>query len=135
MNDRAPMQHVDVGFTLENKLQDERGDALSLRYFEASFSDPQFRTSCCERKPRAIIFVGSRAKSGINIAATPTTASNPTWKEPRGSNFGLTNAAWNVRALELYELARSVVESKGRVVSVGVLAYKEYRQEALTIRF
>ena len=41
----------------------------------------------------------------------------------------------DVRALELYELARSVVDAKGRVVSVGVLAYKEHRQEELTIRF
>jgi hypothetical protein len=41
----------------------------------------------------------------------------------------------DVRALELYELARSVVEAKGRVVTVGVLAYKEYRQGELGIRF
>ena len=41
----------------------------------------------------------------------------------------------DVRALELYELARSVVEAKGRVVTVGVLAYKEYRQGELSIRF
>ena len=41
----------------------------------------------------------------------------------------------DVCALELYQMARSVVDAKGRVVSVGVLAYKEYRQEELTIRF
>ena len=40
----------------------------------------------------------------------------------------------DVRALELYELARSIVEAKGQSVSVGVLAYKEYRQDELSIR-
>jgi hypothetical protein len=43
----------------------------------------------------------------------------------------MTNDA---RALELYELARSVVEAKGRFVSVGVLTCKEYRQGELNIR-
>ena len=42
MNDRSTMQHVNVGFTLENQFKDERGHALSLRYFEAFFSDPHF---------------------------------------------------------------------------------------------
>ena len=40
----------------------------------------------------------------------------------------------DVRALELYELAQSVVDAKGHFVSVGVLTYKEYRQEDLSIR-
>jgi hypothetical protein len=40
----------------------------------------------------------------------------------------------DVRALELYELAQSVVDAKGHSVGVGVLTYKEYRQEELTIR-
>ena len=41
----------------------------------------------------------------------------------------------DVRALELYELARSVVEAKGRFVSVGVLPYKECKLDDLSIRF
>ena len=41
----------------------------------------------------------------------------------------------DVRALELYELAQSVLDAKGRFVGVGVLAYKEYRQEHLSIRY
>jgi hypothetical protein len=41
----------------------------------------------------------------------------------------------DVRALELYELARSIVEAKGRFVSVGVLPYKEYKLDELSIRF
>jgi hypothetical protein len=41
----------------------------------------------------------------------------------------------DVRALELYELARSIVEAKGRLVSVGVLPYKEYKLDELSIRF
>jgi hypothetical protein len=40
----------------------------------------------------------------------------------------------DVRALELYELARSVVDAKGRFVSVGLLTYKEYRLNELSIR-
>jgi hypothetical protein len=40
----------------------------------------------------------------------------------------------DVRALELYELAQSVIDAKGHFVSVGVLTYKEYRQEELSIR-
>jgi hypothetical protein len=39
-----------------------------------------------------------------------------------------------VRALELYELAQSVLDAKGRLVSVGLVAYKEYRLENLSIR-
>ena len=41
----------------------------------------------------------------------------------------------HVRALELYELAQSVLDAKGRFIGVGVLAYKEYRQEHLSIRY
>jgi hypothetical protein len=41
----------------------------------------------------------------------------------------------DVRPLELYELARSVVEAKGRVVTVGVLPYKECKLDELSIRF
>ncbi len=37
------------------------------------------------------------------------------------------------RALELYELALSVVEAKGADVPVGSMAYKEYRAGTLTI--
>ena len=50
MNDRAPMQNVNVLFALEDQPQDELGDALSLRYFEASFPDAQFLASRSERK-------------------------------------------------------------------------------------
>jgi hypothetical protein len=39
----------------------------------------------------------------------------------------------DVRALELYRLARSVVE-KGRFVSVGILTYQEYKLGELSIR-
>jgi hypothetical protein len=52
-----------------------------------------------------------------------------------GSLLGLDGRMTkDVRALELHELARSVVEAKGQSVSVGVLAYKEYRQDELSIR-
>jgi hypothetical protein len=37
------------------------------------------------------------------------------------------------RALELYELALSVVEAKGVVVTVGLMTYREYRAGRLTI--
>jgi hypothetical protein len=37
------------------------------------------------------------------------------------------------RALELYELALSVVEAKGVVVAVGLTPYREYRAGTLTI--
>jgi hypothetical protein len=40
-----------------------------------------------------------------------------------------------VRALELYELAQSVLDARGRFVSVGLIAYKEYRQGELSIRY
>ena len=36
------------------------------------------------------------------------------------------------RALELYELALSVVEAKGAVVAVGLTPYREYRAGTLT---
>ena len=41
----------------------------------------------------------------------------------------------DVRALELYQLAQSVIDAKGRLVSVGLVAYKEHRQEPLSIRY
>ena len=41
----------------------------------------------------------------------------------------------DVRALELYQLAQSLAEAEGRLVTVGLLTYKEYRQEALSIRY
>ena len=37
------------------------------------------------------------------------------------------------RALELYELALSVVEGKGVIVTVGLMTYREYRAGTLTI--
>jgi hypothetical protein len=40
----------------------------------------------------------------------------------------------DVRALEIYELAQSVVDAKGHFVSIGALTYKEFRQEELSIR-
>jgi hypothetical protein len=41
----------------------------------------------------------------------------------------------DVRALELYQMARSVVDSQGRFVSVGLLTFKEYRLDDLSIRY
>ena len=41
----------------------------------------------------------------------------------------------DVRALELYQLAQSLAEAEGRLVTVGLLTYKEYRQEPLSIRY
>lgn len=41
----------------------------------------------------------------------------------------------DARALELYQLAQSVVDAKGRIVVVGLMAYKEYRGEGLSIRY
>jgi hypothetical protein len=40
----------------------------------------------------------------------------------------------DIRALELYQLTQSVVDAKGHFVSVGLIAYKEYGQEELSIR-
>ncbi len=45
---------------------------------------------------------------------------------------GVTDDA---RALELYQLALSIADAKGRVVVVGLMAYKEYRGEGLSIRY
>jgi hypothetical protein len=39
------------------------------------------------------------------------------------------------RALELYQLALSIADAKGRLLKVGLIAYKEYRQGALSIRY
>ncbi len=39
----------------------------------------------------------------------------------------------DARALELYQLAQSVAEAKGRLVTVGLMTYREHRQEALSI--
>jgi len=41
----------------------------------------------------------------------------------------------DLRALELFELAQSVLDAKGHFVSVGLIAYKEYRQGELSIRY
>ncbi len=41
----------------------------------------------------------------------------------------------DARALELYQLAQLLADAKGRLVTVGLLTYKEYRQEALSIRY
>lgn len=40
----------------------------------------------------------------------------------------------DARALELYQFAQLLADAKGRL-SVGLLTYKEYRQEALSIRY
>ena len=40
-----------------------------------------------------------------------------------------------VRALQLYELALSLVEAKGVLVTVGVTTFKEYRTGSLTIHY
>jgi hypothetical protein len=42
-------------------------------------------------------------------------------------------SANNARALELYRMALSLVEAKGRSVTVGLSAYKEYRGGDLSI--
>jgi hypothetical protein len=39
----------------------------------------------------------------------------------------------DARALELYQLAQSVVDAKGRIVVVGLMAYKEYRGRGIAI--
>jgi hypothetical protein len=39
------------------------------------------------------------------------------------------------RALELYQLALSIADAKGRFMKVGLIAYKEYRGEGLSIRY
>lgn len=41
----------------------------------------------------------------------------------------------DARALELYQLAQSVVDAYGHLVTVGLMAYKEYRGEGLSIRY
>jgi hypothetical protein len=41
----------------------------------------------------------------------------------------------DVRALALYRLAQTLADAKGRLVTVGLLTYKEYRQEPLSIRY
>jgi hypothetical protein len=42
-------------------------------------------------------------------------------------------SANDARALELYRMALSLLEAKGRFVSVGLSAYQEYRGEHLSI--
>jgi len=39
----------------------------------------------------------------------------------------------DTRAVELYRLALSVVEQKGRFVTIGLVTYREYRGEKLSI--
>ncbi len=39
------------------------------------------------------------------------------------------------RASELYQMALSAVDAKGRLVPVGLIAYKEYRDRWLSIRY
>jgi hypothetical protein len=41
----------------------------------------------------------------------------------------------DARALELYQVAQSVVDAKGRIVVVGLMAYKEYRGQGIAIRY
>ncbi len=41
----------------------------------------------------------------------------------------------DARALELYQVAQSVVDAKGRIVVVGLMAYKEYRGKGIAIRY
>jgi hypothetical protein len=41
----------------------------------------------------------------------------------------------DARALELYQLAQTLADAKGRLVTVGLLTYKEYRGEGLSIRY
>jgi hypothetical protein len=43
--------------------------------------------------------------------------------------------AEDVRALELYQVAQTVIDAKGHLVTVGLVTYKEYRQEGLSIRY
>jgi hypothetical protein len=43
------------------------------------------------------------------------------------------NPADDIRALELYRLALSVVEAKGHFVTIGVMSFKEYRAADLSI--
>jgi hypothetical protein len=50
MNDRAPMQHRDVIFSLTDEPQENVGEPLPLRYVEAAVPDAQFRASRSERK-------------------------------------------------------------------------------------
>jgi hypothetical protein len=39
------------------------------------------------------------------------------------------------RAVELYRLALSVVEQKGRFIAFGLTTYREYRGDRLSIRY
>jgi hypothetical protein len=41
----------------------------------------------------------------------------------------------DMRALELYQVAQAVVDAKGRFVTAGLMAYKEYRREGLSVRY
>ena len=41
----------------------------------------------------------------------------------------------DVRALEMYEIALSLVEARGVLVSVGLTSPKEYRVESLIVRY
>lgn len=41
----------------------------------------------------------------------------------------------DARALELYRLALSIADAKGRLAIVGVVSYKEFRGKALSIRY
>ena len=50
MNDRAPMQHSDVIFSLTDEPQENVNEPLSLRYVEAAIPNAQFRACRSERK-------------------------------------------------------------------------------------
>ncbi len=41
----------------------------------------------------------------------------------------------DARALELYQLALSIADAKGRLLNVGLVAYKEYRDTWLSVRY
>lgn len=85
MNDRATMQNVDVIFALEDQFQNRE---TRSRFSTSRLPSPMPSSSqvAPNANPRAIIFIGSRVKSGINIAALHVTTSNPTRKEPSGSS-------------------------------------------------
>ena len=54
MNDRAPMQHGDVIFSLTDEPQENVGEPLPLRYVEAAVPDAQVAASRFKCKVREL---------------------------------------------------------------------------------
>jgi len=71
---------------------------------------------------------------GVRFAQDRRAAGAVSWRDHGYARAGdslrhtMDRMTKDLRALELFELAQSVLDAKSHFVSVGVLTYKEYRQ-------